>query len=433
MHVFKGLMAMYQCSNRVLGEQEVQFYERMERLLQHDSVRLVMEHAQAYPRMGDKRVMECMVYADASKIKAARNRDRQTSRASEQELGSYRSPGSVSPVALDAEASDESEDEIDKYQHVGQLMTPSGRSAESPTLVDSVSPPHQEKKMVLKKPFFKSWDDFMEFDNGIKHKMPITLSEFDLLLQKEQESQKGWEICVDRKEIKVAKMMPNPTNPIMTLRAWATVRGVDINAAFYQFYNMEQRCSWDKIFAKMELVDPDVQASEVLYSLLKPPAVTARDFLQYRRIKVFEDGSIHIVLRSAEHPNCPENKSYIRAESYIAGYILRQTFEGDEPVLSVFLMSCADVKGLVPKWVINLMAPKKPPEWVDAFRTATLQYQKDNPNFKQKLKEDLKKFMVNHPFDFEEVVDVPAEETHAVAAGTVAAAPILTQPSILQV
>merc|ERR1711972_221153 len=128
---------------------------------------------------------------------------------------------------------------------------------------------------------------------------------------------------------------------------------------------------------------------------------TPRDFLQYRRARVQEDGSILMMLRSAEHPDMPENKNYVRAESHIAGYVLRQTFEAGQPVLNIFLMSCADIKGLVPKWVINYVAPRKPPEWVDSLQKACMEYQKKNPDYEKKLQEYVERYQGEVPFDYE--------------------------------
>jgi len=266
----------------------------------------------------------------------------------------------------------------------------------------------QTRQRVLKKPFFKSWQDFMDFDVTFKHRMPITLSEFDLLRQKNEESLKGWDVCVDRKEIKVAKVQ-NDTGCI-TLRAWATVPGVDMYVAFFLFANHHERVKWDKIFAKMDIIEGNAQGSEILYSLMKVPAVTPRDFLQYRRCRIEEDGSIHIVLRSAEHPDMPEQKGSIRAESYIAGYILRQSFDGNIPVLHIFLMSCLDIKGYIPKWIINMQAPRKPADWVETLRKAAIDYQESKPDYKESLVESLKHYREENPFDFEDMPVEPKDE-----------------------
>jgi len=249
---------------------------------------------------------------------------------------------------------------------------------------------------------------------SFKHKMPITLSEFEFLRQKKAESLDGWDVCVDRKEIKVAKTQTE--TGCITLRAWATVPGVDMTVAFFLFANHHERVKWDKVFAKMSIIAEDIQGSEILYSLMKVPAVTARDFLQYRRCLVRDDGSIEIFLRSAIHQDMPEQKGVIRAESYIAGYILHQTFDGTTPVLHIFLMSCLDIKGLIPKWIINATAPRKPAEWVETLRKAALEYQDAHPTYRSDLKEELAKYRQENPYDFEMVQEEISDEAHPTQA-----------------
>jgi len=399
--VFQPLTTMYRHSKRALDEQEVQFLHRMETLLGHESVKLIMTHAQLYPTEGETRLMECMVYADAIHRGNKKRRNTGKDRGNHGGLSPCELP---SPKHSDHDESSESDEEslLSYYTSKGTLIGPSNDGADP--FADHLEPSGiAAKPCVLKQPFFKNYEDFMDFDIGFKHKMPITLSEFALLQQKADEPLKGWDVCVDRKEIKVAKTQ-NDTGCI-TLRAWATVPGVDMNVAFFLFTNHTERVKWDKVFAIMEVVEPNMQGSSILYSLLRVPVVTDRDFLQYRRIRVMDDGSIHIVLRSAEHLDMPEQKGAIRAESYNAGYILRQTFEGDTPVLNIFIMSCLDIKGFVPKWLINATAPRKPAEWVEALKKASVDYMKANPNFKETLADALEEYKQHNPYDYEE--DLP--------------------------
>jgi len=240
----------------------------------------------------------------------------------------------------------------------------------------------------------------MDFDNTFKHKMPITASEFELLRQKRDESLEGWDVCVDRKEIKVAKVQSGSGG--VTLRAWASIPNVDMMVAFYLFANHNERMKWDSVFVKMSVVDGNANGSEILYSLMDPSSfVTPRDFLQYRRCKFQEDGSILIMLRSAEHADMPEQKGAIRAESFISGYSLHQTWDGDKPTLHLFLMTCVDIKGLIPKWIINAVAPKKPAEWVESLRKAASDYQKAHPDYKKELEEFCAAYQKDNPFDYE--------------------------------
>jgi hypothetical protein len=405
MHVFQTLTTMYKFSPRVLDQHELQFLQRMERLLQHESVKAVMSHAQLYPTSGETQVMECMVYYDASRKRS----DSASSRPRSPSVGS----GSPRDAHVDLEdASDDSDDEIAMYAGQGSMLAPC-QAEPSPSNLSIHSEESLEKQTiqvkVLKKPFFRGWADFMDFDLTFKHKMPITLSEFGLLTEKAEESNDGWDVCVDRADIKVSKQQTG--EGVITLRAWATVPGVELCAAFYLFHNFEERVKWDKVYETMKLIGQPEKGSDLLYSVIKAPIVTPRDFLQYRRARVMEDGSVLIVLRSAQHPDCPENKSNIRAETFISGYVLRQDWDGDKPILNVFLMSCLDIKGLIPKWIVNSQAPKKPADWVDTLRRAALDYQKSNPNFRTDLQPYMKKFAEENEFDFEyqEVVSVAAK------------------------
>jgi hypothetical protein len=458
MRVFQTLTTMYNHTNRALDEQELQFLHRMQRLLEHDSVKLILaNHAQLHPTQNDTRLMESMVYADAHSKK-------KKPQASREEGGLLSSPKGdgfqrgVSPqnsvvggLGLELGDSDEdSEVELDlprrssshhtnHSNHTGHGGTPNRPSTRVP-LIEGLAPlqnsrsstsltngkesspraqsPHDSRNrnslppqpiMVLKKPFFKNYKDFMDFNCDIKHQMPITYSEFELVRQKKDEDLKGWDLCVDRKEIRVAKIQ-NDTGCI-TLRAWATVPGVDLLVAFYLFTNHHERVKWDKVFAKMDVIGGDVQGSNILYSLMKVPLVTPRDFLQYRRSRIREDGSIEIVLRSAVHQDMPDQKGVIRAESYIAGYVLQQTYEGSTPVLNIFLMSCVDIKGLIPKWIINQTAPRKPAEWVDTLKQAAMDYQKKHPDFRERLKKEMAAYKDPNPFDYEEYYPEEGEDT----------------------
>lgn len=214
---------------------------------------------------------------------------------------------------------------------------------------------------------------------------------------------------MDRKEIQVAKVQAGEAG--ITLRAWATVPGVDLFVAFYLFHDFNQRVQWDKVFAKMDLIGGDGSqkcSSDILYSLLKVPGVTPRDFLQYRRARVHDEKCILLVLRSAEHPEMPEKRDTIRAESYSSGYVLRQAEENGQPVLKIFLMSCSDIRGLIPKWIINYVAPRKPPEWVETLRKACLDYQAQHPDYRARLAEYVDRYRGEQPFDYEPGED-PAE------------------------
>lgn len=256
----------------------------------------------------------------------------------------------------------------------------------------------------------------MEFDTTYKRKIPITQSDFTLLLEKEASGRtnEGWEVCINRSDLKVSKAAGGDASTgCVTLGAWATIPGVDMYVAFNMFYKCENRMQWDKTFHNMYTLPKDAQGSEILYSLMKILTFTPRDYVQYRRVRVEEDGSIIIVMRSAEHPDLPDKAGNIRAESFISGYTFRDASEGGEKATQLFLMSCTDVKGYIPKWLINIVAPKKPGEWIEQLRRACLDYQVSHPNCKEEMQQVLKPFMLPNPFDYEDPSDAAAAQEEA--------------------
>jgi len=416
MMVLQTLQVMYRTRSRKLNLQEANFLHEMDLLLQNESVKYVMTHQQFQSLQEANQVMQSMVYADV----AAEDLQRAVS----VEPRSPKNRSSAGGTGLNEDSDDVMVDicgyssgaQEEKYvvkmslADAGLLKACEEEAALQEDDSQECLPPVPAKR--LKAPFFKSWEDFNEFDLTYRHKVPITQSDFDLLLEKSEQGFDGWDLCIDRKDVKVAKTVGTDAGGgCLFMRAWATLPGVDMHVAFNMFHKTANRMQWDKAFSSMVLLDGDCQGSDILYSVLRFPAFTPRDYVQFRRTKVLEDGSILIAMRSAVHPDLPEKAGHIRAESFISGYIFRQEIEEGEIVLKMFLMTSTDVKGMIPKWIINFVAPRKPGEWMQDLKKACLDYQAANKGYKKKLQEGMDAFMVENPFDYEgEVGQPPLEE-----------------------
>ena len=221
----------------------------------------------------------------------------------------------------------------------------------------------------IERPFFKSFKDFMEFDLDLKHRMPILASESRFIYEKEAEplDGPGWDLTVNRPLIKVLRYIEtssgsSASSPPVLVRAYAKIPNTTMENVFYHISDTVQRTEWDTTFADFSLIPEGRSPScDILYCMLNSPfGVTPRDFLQYRRTIVKTD-SITLLMRSAEHPAKPSVSGCIRAETYISGYVIRQSPSGCD----LFLMSQTDIKGLIPKWIVNMMAAKAPAQWVN--------------------------------------------------------------------
>jgi hypothetical protein len=208
----------------------------------------------------------------------------------------------------------------------------------------------------------------MEFDVKLKHRIPISVHESKFLLEKEAEplDAPGWDLTVNRPNLKVLRFIHNESNdspsPPVLVRGYATLPDTLVSNVFYQIMDTKLRPTWDKNFDRFLLVPhANDDQCEILYCTLYAPfGVTPRDFLQYRR-SVVEPGLAMIMMRSAEHPDKPPVPGFIRAESLISGYVIRQK----GPNCELFLMSQTDIRGLIPKWMVNMVAAKAPAQWVD--------------------------------------------------------------------
>ena len=110
------------------------------------------------------------------------------------------------------------------------------------------------------------------------------------------------------------------------------------------------------------------------YKLKTPFGVTSRDFLSRRTVvhNWPEEGAAIIYMKSIENDLMPKRRKIIRAENLITGYILRRTGPSSS---SMTIISQADMKGMLPKVVVNKFAGTAPREWVKNLSKACAKFE----------------------------------------------------------
>lgn len=184
-------------------------------------------------------------------------------------------------------------------------------------------------------------------------------------------------------------------SPTVIVRAWAKLYGITAANAMYNIGYFPRRSEWDKVLTDLAVIQarslPDFP-NDVIYSVFKGyMGVTSRDFLQWRYIGFDPDGSGVIIMRSATHPQAAERKNFIRAETTISGYALRPMADGSGCTL--FLVSQTDIKGLIPKWIVNMSSGKAPVQWVEQLSTACKNFSKAKPNAAEILSDWSKQYL----------------------------------------
>ena len=133
--------------------------------------------------------------------------------------------------------------------------------------------------------------------------------------------------------------------------------------------NLSIRKNWDSVFDILEVIDYTKNGNEVLYMIIKSPffLVKDREFVQQRKTwKNFENNSHILHFISLDNPSYPRNKKAIRAETIISGYYIKD--DPDNPGHSILgIVSQNDIKGNIPAFIINNLAPKSVKGWVKSL------------------------------------------------------------------
>ncbi|KAL4471402.1 hypothetical protein ABPG74_008295 [Tetrahymena malaccensis] len=215
---------------------------------------------------------------------------------------------------------------------------------------------------------------------------PQTQEKFDRLISLVQEDpEKTWECVIKKDDIMFIYKKMIPGNPCVLVRAESLVKDCNAEEVFVQIYNAEIRSQWDKVTQGFTVIDKIQDGVDVIYFFVDPGlGVTKRDFCQTRVLKKDypQKGQTTIVFYSIQHPSCPERKGFIRAFSHIAGYVIRP--QGKDTSLTI--MTQSDVKGIVPKYVVNYMAARAPPKWIESMKKGCIDYRNNQLGITKKKK-----------------------------------------------
>jgi START domain len=200
----------------------------------------------------------------------------------------------------------------------------------------------------------------------INHRLHPYIECFDQLLaiEKEPNSEKVWKLVVNKPETKVYQKKVTDS-PICMIKAFCNVSYSSMTV-YKAIWDTSIRTRWDAVFNEFRLIESD-HDYELLYFMIKTPfGITKRDWLQ-RRVEIHdypEPGTIILHFVSIEDAEVPPKKGIIRAETLISGYIIRPT---SEKTCNVMIVSQNDIKGLIPKALVNSVASKAPADWVNSM------------------------------------------------------------------
>lgn len=192
-----------------------------------------------------------------------------------------------------------------------------------------------------------------------------------------------WESVVSDKNIHCYKR-PVEGASSMVVKCVSEIDGFSSEEIFNAIYDLKLRMSWDKVFREFKVVreaeyKENMELPEILYMSLESPVffIKNRDWVQQRKAwkKTPNDNTFILHFKSVELDDVPETDKCVRAHTYISGYFVTKISE-NKSLLIIIAMN--DIKGSIPKWLVNRESAKAPKKWVENLKKGMEKIRSDN-------------------------------------------------------
>ena len=233
---------------------------------------------------------------------------------------------------------------------------------------------------------------FSEIDDEIRHSTKISKKEIQSVITYVDSTRQftldpssvpeGWSLCSEGDSFDTFKSFDETTGVVRT-RTWAKVGGIPPQTLFFILYNNKARKSWDHHYDRFitEWVDPADPSLDIIDAVVSAPLGCAnREFLEWRRKSVppagrpERSGKFVIYLRSwSPAGGRPVGRGNVRAEVWLSGYLIKWWVDEDTGRVlgsDVMVMTQIDIKGLIPKYIVNALSSSAPKKWVKGVTAA---------------------------------------------------------------
>jgi len=209
---------------------------------------------------------------------------------------------------------------------------------------------------------------------------PATEEEFDNFV-KACDNSEGWNVVHEEGTIKVWDQKSSNSS-INIVKIWAHFKTVDSSVLYDVLHDPEYRATWDEHMVEGYNIEQINANNDVGYYSAKGMAtVSGRDFVNQRSWRVKGDEYI-IFNHSVKHPKQPEKKGFVRAWSYMTGYLVRKHEQG----CTITYYTQTDPKGWIPTMVVNTVTKKFAPKNIQKLEEHSTKYPewkaKNNPEKK---------------------------------------------------
>jgi hypothetical protein len=205
---------------------------------------------------------------------------------------------------------------------------------------------------------------------------PATDQDFDDFRRKCEDEQ-GWDVY-HKTETTIVTKKSTTTDAIYPVRVAVIFPDLSPETLYDILHDHEYRATWDPNMIEGKVLYQLDPRNEIGYYAAKcPPPIASRDFLNQRSWRARPEQREWIIMNhSIEHPDHPEKKGLVRAQSILTGYFILRRAEGGSKFI---YYSQSDPKGWIPSWVINSLLTSFAPKAVEKLYEAAVGYKNWKP------------------------------------------------------
>jgi len=197
---------------------------------------------------------------------------------------------------------------------------------------------------------------------------PDTEEDFDKFVAA-CDSTEGWHLVLDEEATKAWDLKAENSS-VNILKIWAHFKSVDPLLLYDVLHDPEYRTTWDDHMVEgYNIQQIDANNDVGYYSAKGMLSVSARDFVNQRSWRVKGDEYI-IKNHSVKHPKAPEKKGFVRAWSFMTGYLIRKHEQG----CTLTYYTQTDPKGWIPTFLVNNVTKKFAPTNIKKLEQTSSKY-----------------------------------------------------------
>jgi len=184
----------------------------------------------------------------------------------------------------------------------------------------------------------------------------------------------GWENYVDTPDIAVWKKWDEGTG-IYRLKLIARI-AFPVDVVEKVMFDHTLRMTWDRVIKEIKELNSDADKSLLYISVNVPMGLSYRDFVHLRGSRVMPSKidpskKAKVIVDVSVDETVPERADHVRAHTILSGGLFEPIAVAENREGCLYhMVSEVDIKGDVPKSLVNLVLAKSTLDWIDSLSKA---------------------------------------------------------------